>query len=300
MTATTILLYGRSNSGKSSQLGVLAEDVFKRTGKRTRIYLTDRGGYDPIRPYTDLGIIEIVELGNTPVLLFMHKASRGYTRDGMGKWVLDKAANEKVGAYAYESAHSMAKCIQQEMNEKAGKGIILGGDANTSFDVQGDGETIRIGAQKGYGKFAIPQDRIYAEMLESQKLDAEYVVWTCGVSKEDDDVSANKIIGPDVIGRALTGVLSMEYNYTFRLDVLPAKDGKSERHLLYLGTTADVNAGNATALGNIRRPLDAAPLTATVIEPANIVTALQMVRNDAVKAATDTIKKRLTAAGVKL
>jgi hypothetical protein len=279
---------------------VLAEDVIKRTGKRTRIYLTDRGGYDPIRPYVDLGIIEVVELGPTPVLLFMHKASRGFIRDSMGKWVLDKDANSKIGMYAFESAHSMAKCIQLDMNDKASKGIVMGGDANTSFDVQGDGETVRMGSTKGYGKFSIPQERVYAEILESQRLDAEFVVWTAGVSKEEDDVSTTKIIGPDVIGKALTGVLSMEFSYTIRLDVLPAKDGKPERHLLYLGTTADVNAGNATALGNIRRPLDAPPLTTTVVEPANIVQALKMVRDDAAKAATDTIRKRITAAGVKL
>ena len=241
-----------------------------------------------------------MELGNTPVLLFMHKAARGFTRDAAGKWVLNKEANAQVGVYGFESAHSMAKHIQQDMNEKAAKGIVMGGDANTSFDVQGDGETIKMGSTKGFGKFSIPQERIFAEMMESQKLDAEYVVWTCGVSKDEDDVNTSKIIGPDVIGKALTGVLPMEFAYTFRMDVLPAKDGKPERHLLMLGTTADVNAGNATALGNIRRPLDATPLTTTVVEPANIVTALQMVRNDAAKVATDTIKKRLTAAGVKL
>jgi hypothetical protein len=181
------------------------------------------------------------------------------------------------------------------MSEKASKGIILGGDANVSFDITGDGETFKVGALKGYGKYAIPQDRVHAEMLESQRLDAEFVVWTAGSSKDDDDVSTTKIIGPDVIGKALTGVLSMDFNYTIRIDVLPAKDGKPERHLMYLGTTSDVNAGNAMALGNIRRPLDAPPLATTIVEPADIVRALKMVRDDAAKAATETIKKRIPA-----
>jgi hypothetical protein len=132
-----------------------------------------------------------------------------------------------------------------------------------------------------------------AEMLESQKLDAEYVIWTAGVSKDDDEVNTTKVIGPEVIGKALTGALPMDFHYTIRMDVLPAASGKPARHLLYLGNNADVNAANASALGNIRRPLDAPALATTVIEPADIVKALNMVRNDAAKAATEVIKKRL-------
>lgn len=291
--ATTILLYGRTNAGKTTQFGVLAEDVYKRTGKVTRIYTTDRGGFDTIRPYIDLGIIEIVQLSASDIWIFINKAARGFIRGTDGKWLLDKEANSKVGCYGFESAHGMAKLLQQDMEAKAGRGIVIGGDANTSFDVDADGEKLKIGATKGFQKYAIPQATIASAMMESQKLDAEYVVWTAGVSKDEDDVNTNKIIGPLVIGQALTGVLPSDFNYTFRLDVMPAKGTDAERHLLYLGTTADLNAGNATALGNIRRPLDAPKLASTVVEPANIVTALKMVRDDAAKAATEAIKKRL-------
>ena len=290
--ATTILLYGSTNAGKSTQIGVLAEDIFKRTGKKTRVYTADRGGTDPIRPHVDLGIIEIVEIGDSDPWIFINKAVRGFIKID-GKWVLDKERNSMVGFYAFESAHGIAKLMKLDMERKAGMGISIGGDTNSSFEANGEGEKLKIGSTKGYQKFAIPQTRIQEEILESQRLDAEYVLWTAGASKDDDEVSANRVIGPDVIGKALTTTLPMDFNYTFRMSVIPSQGGKLERHLLYLGSHVDTLAGNTPSMGNIRRPLDAPPLKELIIEPADIVKALQVVRLDAAKAATEVIRKRL-------
>jgi hypothetical protein len=131
------------------------------------------------------------------------------------------------------------------------------------------------------------------EVLSSQRLDAQYIMWTSGVSKDDDNVSSGKVLGPDVVGKALTPVISMEFNYTLRIDVMPATREKPERHLLFLGSHVDVNAGNAAAVGNIRRPLDAPALKDTIIEPANIVQALSLLRDEGAAAAKSAIKARL-------
>jgi len=99
------------------------------------------------------------------------------------------------------------------------------------------------------------------------------------------------VLGPDVIGKALTEEVPRWFSYTIRLDVLPAASGKPERHLLYLGTHADVSSGNATALGNIRQPLDAPALKQIVIEPANIVQALAAIEGG-LDPAVEAIRKR--------
>jgi len=83
---TTILLYGRTNSGKTGQIGVLAEDIFRRTGKRTRLYTADKGGTKTIEPYIKLGIIEPVEILGTDPWIFLNKAALGFVRDAAGKW----------------------------------------------------------------------------------------------------------------------------------------------------------------------------------------------------------------------
>ena len=293
MSATTILLYGRTNSGKSTQIGVLAEDVFRRTGKRTRLYTADKGGVGPVAPYIDLGIIEVVEIGGSDPWIFLNKAATGHTRDASGKWVLDKTRNSEIGFYAFESAHGIAKLLKLDIERKAALGINVGGDTASSFEVKDGTDTLKIGATKGYQKFSIPQDRIWQEMLESQKLPAEYVMWTAGLSKDDDEVSTNKVAGPDVIGRALTGVIGMDFNLVFRMDVLAAQGGKEERHILYLGNHQDMNSGNAVGLGNVRRPLDAKKLESLTVEPADLAKALRLVQTDATKEAKEVIRKRL-------
>src|SRR3990167_100073 len=298
MSATTILLYSPTGGGKTTKLGLLAEDVFITTGKSLRVCSADFGGTDVLAPYIDMGIIELVELGTSDIWIFLNKVVRGYTRDDKGKWVLDAERNSKVGAIAFESAHGIANLIQIDMEKKAGLGTTIGGDSNTSFSVTGDGETIKIGAQKGFGKYGIPQSPVLLAIYESFKLPMEYVVWTAGLNQDKDEITTTKIVGPDVIGKALTGVLPKDFNYTFRLGINPAQGGKAEEHLLYLGTHVDPQAGNAIAMGNIRRPLDSTPLKAEefIIKPANIAKALKLVMEDARNSAKLAIQKRLAAA----
>ena len=291
--ATTILLYGRTGSGKTAQIGVLAEHVMKTLGKKTRVYTADRGGLDTIQAYIDLGIIEVVEILNTNPWLFLNKAVNGYVRDGGGKWVLDRARNEAIGFYAFESMRSMAAALMIDMAQQGARGVNIGGGSNVSFSVTGDGETLKVSGNNP-AHYGAAQSRMLEDILQSQRLPAAFIMWTSGVSKDDDNVSSGKVLGPDVVGKALTPVIAGEFNYTTRIDVIPASSMpvRPERHLLYLGSHTDMNAGNAASLGNVRRPLDA-PLKETIIEPANIVTALAVLRDEGVKTATSAIKARL-------
>lgn len=291
-SATTILLYGRTNSGKTTQIGVLAEYVKKTTDKKTRLYTADKGGLDSIQPYVDLGIIEVVEILDSSPWIFLNKAVRGYVRDENGKWVLDKERNKEIGCYVFESLRGFAEVLMLDMAEKAAQNVNIGGGANISFQVSGDGEVLKVSGSN-MAHFGVAQSRMTGEVWESQKLAADYVMWTSSVSKDDDVNSGGKVLGPDVIGKALTAEVPRWFNYTFRLDVLPAQAGKAERHILYLGNHVDVGAGNAAGLGNIRRPLDAPELKNITIEPADIGKALVMLREQAVEAAKAAIAKRL-------
>ena len=288
--AKTILLYGRTNAGKTAQIGQLCEHVYKTTGKKTRLATADRGGTETIRPYIDLGLIETVPLNDTDPWIWADRVAKGYIKRD-GKWVLDAKANANIGLYAFESLRSLAEILMADLAKKAAQGINIGGGANVSFNVAGDGETLKV-AGNNQSQFGIVQGRVTDTVWESQKLDAPYILWTSSVSKDDDINAGGKVIGPDVIGKALTTEVPRWFDLTFRLDVLPASQGRGERHLLYLGTHADVNAGNAAGLGNIRLPLDAPAPTKLVIEPASIVEALAILEKGAGSAA-DTIAKRI-------
>jgi hypothetical protein len=293
LAATSILIYGRTNSGKTSQIGTLAEHVFKSNGKKTRLATIDKGGTDPIQPYVDLGIIELVEVANTNPWIFLNRVVRGYTRDASGKWVLDQKKNEAIGLFAFESLRGFAEALMQDMAVKAGQGVNIGGGSNISFQVQGDNETLKVSGSN-MAHFGVAQGRMTEEVWESQKLSAQFVLWTSSVSKDADEMSTSgKVLGPDVIGKALTAEVPRWFNYTFRIDVLPASQGKGERHILYLGNHVDVGAGNAAGLGNIRRPLDAPPLKTVTIEPADLAAAIVMLQDEAQAAAKKAIAARL-------
>jgi DNA polymerase III delta prime subunit len=287
----TILLYGRTNSGKTTQIGVLAEDLFKATKKKTRLCTADRGGTETVKPYIDLGIIDVVSANGTSPWIFLNKVVRGYVRDAKGKWIIDEKRNADVGCYAFESMRSFAELLMEDMAVKAANGVNIGGGSNISFQVSGDGESLKV-AGSNMSHYMVAQSKMTEEIWASQKLDADYIVWTSSVSKDEDPNSSGKVLGPDVVGKALTADVPRWFDLTFRIDVLPSQGGKAERHILYLGTHVDINAGNVAAMGNVRLPLDAPPLQKLTIEPADIVEALKQLDGGSDKA-TDVIRKRL-------
>lgn len=285
---TTILLYGRTRSGKSTQIGQLAEFVYKNSGKITRLYSADRGGFDPIRPYVDLGVIEVVEIGDTDPWIFLNKSVRGYVRDASGKWV--PGASDKVGMYAFESMTAIADELMASMARKAAENVNIGGGANISFAVSGDGENLKISGSN-LAHFGVGQSRIKEEVWQSQKLNAEYILWTASASKDEDTEASGKVLGPAVCGKAMTAEVPRWFNLTFRLDCIAAQMGKPERHILYLGNNVDPGANNAVGLGNTRTPLDSPSLPST-IEPASLVKAIELI-NGTHGSALEVIKKRL-------
>lgn len=285
---TTILLFGATGSGKTAQLGLLAEHIFRTTGKKTRLYTADKGGTKTIQPYIKLDIIEAIEILGTNPWIFLDKATKGYVRDASGKWIPGDFSN--IGMVAFESFRSFAEELLMWQAEKAAEGISIGGGSNISFQVQGDGETLKVGGGN-VSHYKVAQDRMTSTIWQSQKLPAPFLVWTTSVSKEEGQLTTGKVLGPDVIGKALTEETPRWFQYTLHITVLPASMGKPERHLLHLGTHQDASSGNATAMGNVRQPLDAPALRAIVIEPADIVAALAAIEGGC-DPATEAIRKR--------
>jgi hypothetical protein len=235
-----------------------------------------------------MGLIEVIEMQDTDPWIFLNQVTRGHVRDANGKWTLGK--NDHIGLFAFESMTSFSDALMTDMAKKAGAGVNIGGGANVSFSVSGDGETLKISGSN-VAHYGVCQTRITEEVWQSQKLDAQYVLWTASVSKDDDLNSGGKVLGPAVVGKALTAETPRWFDMTFRIDCVPAQMGKPERHVLYLGTSVDMSAGNATILGNIRTPLDAPPLPLTV-EPADLVKALELIEA-AKQTAASNLKKRL-------
>jgi len=290
MSKRTILLYGRTNAGKTALIGELAEYVYRTLGKKTRLATADRGGTLTVQPYIDLGIIDPIEIKDSDPWIFLNQVCRGRIRNSEGKWI-DDPSKGQIGLYAFESLRSFAEALMASMASKAAQNVNIGGGSNINFTIQADSETLKIsGANMAH--YGVAQNRITEEVWASQKLEAPYILWTSSVSKDEDTTAAGKILGPDVIGKALTAEVPRWFNNTFRVDVIPAQMGQKEKHILYMGNHVDVGAGNAAGLGNTRLPMDAPPLEKNQIEPASIVKALELIEGGNQKA-IEAIRKRL-------
>jgi len=286
-------MYGRTRSGKTSQIAELAEHVKVTTGLKSLVYSIDAGGIGPLGPLADLGIIDLVLQGETNPWMFLNKVSRGQVRGGAGKWV--PADLSKYGLIANESLTGFGDAIMINMATQAGDGINIGGQANISFKITSDGETINIGGSN-MAHYNIAQSRLLDEFLRSQKLNVPLLLWTASASKEEDTNFGGKVIGPAGPGKALTAELPRHCDLCFRIDCTPASPGKPERHIIYLGNSVDILAGSATSLGNTRLPIGV-EVPATV-EPASIVKVLRLIEEAESKAKED-IKKRLEKVVVK-
>src|SRR5258705_12667552 len=121
MSKRTILLYGRTNAGKTAQIGQLAEYIYKTLGKKTRIYTADKGGTDTIRPYINLGIVEAIEKDESDPWIFLNAATKGKVRDSDGKWI--PGDNSNIGMFAFESMRSFAEALMADMAAKAAANV---------------------------------------------------------------------------------------------------------------------------------------------------------------------------------
>ena len=292
---TTIMLCGRTGSGKTPQVGLLAKRVFKATGKRTRLYCGDPGGIRTVRPLINLGIIKPVYMGTTKPWIFWDRAVRGFVRNAPGKkpiWIQDH--DPDIGCYAFEGGSSMGEALKGDLALEAGLGNNIGGEKLITFKREDEGVTVSVGGNNR-SHYGIIQQHVQTEMLESFKLPGEYVVWTTRLSKQQEEGNVEATIsGPEILGKAKTGDVPAWFNLTLRIDVVPADDRKStaERHVMYLTQHRDNHTvGRPLALGNARVPLGA-KLAKTVIEPADINEALDLLEG-AEKQVEDDLRKEL-------
>lgn len=284
-------MYGRSRSGKTAQLGEFAEWLKLTTGKKSLVNSIDRGGIGPIEPLIALGVIDLVEQLDTNPWIFMNKIATGQVRDSNGKWV--KADLSQYAMIANESMTGFSDAFMIDLATQAAAGTNIGGAANVSFAISGDDTTLKVGGNN-MGHYNVVQNRILDEVLRSQRLDVPYLVWTASASRDDDPNASGKVIGPAIAGKAMTAEMLRHFDLTFRLDCTPAGAGKKEEHILYMGNSIDLAAGNAVSLGNTRVPMGATTEIPASIKPASIVKALELIDKASIEA-TEGLRKRLAA-----
>ena len=304
-------VYGRSGSGKTPQIGIFAEALFKHTGGtisedgtlvgglRTRLYTADRGGYDTIMSEIELGLIELVDLrGTEKPWVWMAKAIQGRmpTPTDPNRWtkqpMLKDAHGNVIGCWAFEGLTEWGDALMRDMRAQAVAGVNIGGGAQALIEQKDeDGEKFDY-AGNNKAHYLMGQNRMNDMISQSMRLPG-YLIWTAIDLRSSEPDSARQVFGPDVgVGKAMTSKMPQKFTYTWRT-VNVAKKGEAPKHALYLVTHPDPLVPSITCVCNARYPKDAPEAKkVSVVEPADMARAYSIVK-EARDSATAAITSRL-------
>jgi energy-coupling factor transporter ATP-binding protein EcfA2 len=196
--AKTICIYGESGTGKTTQVGFLARYLYEKTGKKTRLISADGGGWNPVQPYIDAGIIEAFGLSalENPIAT-IRKLSRGYWPNEHG--VLTEPSTPKgnnlglISGYAIEGITSLGDVIMRDLRLK---GVKLAQDPGFSFK---EGDETFYGSNMTY--FGFVQDTLQEIVHSFAQAPVERVLWTALEEKGEDYDSRQPTYGPSIIGK---------------------------------------------------------------------------------------------------
>lgn len=211
----TLVVYGPTGSRKTSQAGSFAEYIYEKTGGITRLISCDGGGWGPIQPHINAGIIEawrLVEEQNPKVALV--KASKGAwpekLRNGLRESIhilqpepskrgeFFKKAN--VTAFIVEGWQSIAQMI---IRDAVGKGQKISEDVVSKFTEEAEygSETFGAPARAHYG---FVQNFLLDIIRNFSSLPVERIMYTSLEGKGEDKLTKQLSYGPSTAGSALT------------------------------------------------------------------------------------------------
>lgn len=274
----SLLLYGGTNAGKSTQLRALIKAIATKE-RKARVYVTDKGGTRSIlKPLEDAGICEL-EYFEPPMdpFIWIDNAAQGKLwRDG--RWQDGKPAD--LALIGYEALSGCGDLVLNALGVQAAAGHNVGGEPAPGLKIEASGQSIMVpsGSRTHY---LVAQRWLLEKVWQSQLLPCP-VVWT----SHEDIVPLDKkhadgektveiasalgirgVIGPMVAGSALTANLPKYFVFTFRLVVVPAD--ASNKHIMFTGRHKD---GSLEGLANARCEVPVRQ------DPTDVVKMLQLIR----------------------
>lgn len=263
----SIALYGDTGSGKTTQLGVHAKAKYKEEHKKTCLHAADMGGYGSILPLVTLGVIKVDNLlPSDDPWIWLNNAAEGRDHDGT---MLD---GEEFGFHCYDSATSIGEAL---LTNCANAPMQIGSQKTQKFKVTSGTQSLMVG-MTNENHFGVVQGFMLNQIWKSTWLTQKGpdIVWTFSILRGEgpDQIP---VLGPKLVGKALTAAIPKWFNYTFMLTSIPELD-KAPRHVLYL--QEQPNEYGAVSFGNARYPLDAVTPLPVCVDPADIERALVAVK----------------------
>lgn len=205
------ILYGDSDTRKSTACKHFARYIYERTGKCTLLLSMDGGGWMPMQPEIDAGIISAYRCNIEVPLPTLRKISQGY-------WPTNTSATRaaetdlrlvdwnKFGGVVVEGVTSISQALMRHL---ADKGIKTGEEATSPFSQQVivDG---KIGQEQFAGNsrshYGFVQNQLYSMITNFNSLPCEYVLFTGLESRAEED-DRTLIYGPQIAGKKATALI---------------------------------------------------------------------------------------------
>lgn len=220
----TILISGASGSFKTSNIGLAARYLYKKTGKPTFLITTDMGGYEPIRDQVAAGYVVPLKVMACPIvqakdglLTLMSRLTIGWwplhVKDGIipavkfdiKDWVSLRTltpATSPCAAWAWEGLTSTGEALMDALiNDGANVGQLPVGQLTIKDSDFGETYTFGKGSQSHYGYV---QRHVMRWFTQVSMLPVEYVIVSSHEAKGEDDETKALIRGAGIVGKAAT------------------------------------------------------------------------------------------------
>ena len=209
--ARSIIIYGDSGTAKSTACKHFSHYIYERIHKRTLLLSLDGGGWGPMQPEIDAGIISAYRCNTEVPLSTLRKISQGY-------WPRDVKATRaaetdlvridwsEFGAVIVEGVTSISQALMRHL---ADQGIKTGEEATNPFlqKVLVEGRTVAEQfAGNSRAHYGFVQNQLYSLITNFNSLPAECVLFTGLESRAEED-DRTLIYGPQIAGKKATALI---------------------------------------------------------------------------------------------
>lgn len=221
-------IYGAPGTGKSESCARLAEHLYRMTGLKTRVVLGD-GSALTYEHLVHMGVAEVFDFSSQPwpqdTLI---RVAAGEWREKHGTWAMTPPAEmARIGLYIFEGLSVAGSYVMGHVRgglaDRAARGEKIGQDSPIRI-VEGevDPKTGKVidGPGTVFGgnpiaHYAVAQ-RSIQEVVQRSKTLPCHVLWTAHetTNNPDNDLNKELLVGPEVVGKALTGSIQRMFNNT--------------------------------------------------------------------------------------
>lgn len=245
-------IYGGPATGKSEACARLIEHVYRTTGKGARIIVGD-GSALTYEHLVEAGVAEICEFGTREWPQdTLQKLTSGWWPHPISGELMPLGATDDpwinslddIGVYIIEGlsvagAYIMGN-VRGGLAERSGRGEKIGQDSPIRI-IEGEIDAatgkLKSGPGTSFGgnppsHYNVAQRTMLECLQRSKNLPVDYVLWTAheGDNNPEKDLNKESLIGPEVVGKALTGSIQRNFNNTLHCMTAHTKTKKQDGH----------------------------------------------------------------------